>query len=644
MEEPIQRIREAIEQQTGPGRPSSRGGWQLKCPAHADRNPSLSLDANPDHHVLLYCQAGCDTDAILAAIGMTRRDLYPVRDTRTADPVVATYRYVDENGELLYEVQRTAAKRFRQRRPDPAQAGKWIYKLDGVARVLYRLPQVLAAAHDGLPIYLVEGEKDVHTLERDGHAATTNPGGAGKWRPEYTQALHGAHVHIVADLDSHGRGLAHARAVAAALAPVAASVALLQPAAGKDYTDHHTAGFGVDDLVYAPPEVPGRADEPAGDPTEAAVDPLGDADNPADDTHPAPPVNPIRLVPASTVRMRPARWLWDGRIPLGEITLVPGREGIGKSIFLAWMAAAITQGTLPGVYEGEPRAVLYAAAEDAWDYTIAPRMHAAGADLSMVYRVDVLEGEDGIPGGLNLPKHCRYLPERAGEVKAAVLMCDPILSTIDETIDPNKSRELRVALEPLRRAAEQAEIAAIGLAHFNKNSDADILSKVAGSRAWSEVARAVIAIAREKRDEPGGNETNVQIVSQIKNNMGNSDLPSLEYRIEPYAFPLDDHLTEIRTGRLAWLDGESMTTAEEVLARRPGQRGGGTAGYVGQVLDVLDEAPAAMSPKDVADAIGPDGPARNTIKQILWRLAQRGEIVRVGDGLYRGRTVSMPPT
>src|SRR5439155_3256248 len=69
------------------------------------------------------------------------------------------YRYVDESGELLFEVVRFPGKQFRQRRPDGN--GGWLWKLGETRRVLYQLPQVLEARSSGATIYIVEGEKDV---------------------------------------------------------------------------------------------------------------------------------------------------------------------------------------------------------------------------------------------------------------------------------------------------------------------------------------------------------------------------------------------------------------------------------------------------------------------------------------------------
>jgi len=266
-------------------------------------------------------------------------------------------------------------------------------------------------------------------------------------------------------------------------------------------------------------------------------------------------------------------------------------------------------------------------------------MHAAGANLDLVYRVDVVDA--GVPGRLTLPQHCDLIPAAAEQAKAAILMCDPILSNLDDRLNPNQSRELRQALEPLRRAAEQARIAVVGLAHFNKSTEGDVLSKMAGGRAWAEVARAVIAIARETREDDGV-EQHVQVLTQSKNNLGRTDLPSLEYTIESYRFPLDPDQTgqvdEIETARLIWSEGVSDTSVEEILNRRPGQaRDNNRRANIERVLDILDDATAAMSPREVADHLAGEGIGHETVKKILQRLSGQGQIDRVGTGLYKRR-------
>jgi 5S rRNA maturation endonuclease (ribonuclease M5) len=158
--------------------------------------------------------------------------------------IVAEYDYSDEKGKLLYQVCRLSPKSFRQRRP---QGEGWTWKLGDVPRVLYRLREVLDQADRGGVVYVVEGEKDVAAVEQAGGVATCNSGGAGKWRDEYSQALKGAQVIVVADNDDPGRK--HAAQVAASLKNVAASVSIVKAAVGKDAADHLGAGKTLAELV-----------------------------------------------------------------------------------------------------------------------------------------------------------------------------------------------------------------------------------------------------------------------------------------------------------------------------------------------------------------------------------------------------------
>ncbi|MGH3447545.1 MAG: hypothetical protein ACRDP4_07965, partial [Nocardioidaceae bacterium] len=214
------RVLHAVEQATGN---SARGNGRqrsARCPAHDDSNPSLSITRGSDR-VLLHCHGGCDTDDVLTAAGLTRTDLYdePLEPRRSHNEIVATYDYHDEHGQLLYQVCRMHPKSFRQRRPDPT--GGWLWKMGETRRVLYKLPHVLKAVADEHDVYVCEGEKDVHAIEAAGGHATCNPGGAGKWRPEYAQALAGANVIIVADTDQPGRD--HAATVAVSVQTTATS-------------------------------------------------------------------------------------------------------------------------------------------------------------------------------------------------------------------------------------------------------------------------------------------------------------------------------------------------------------------------------------------------------------------------------------
>ena len=137
--------------------------------------------------------------------------------------IVETYDYVNADGQLLFQVVRYEPKDFRQRRPDGK--GGWIWKMDGVEKVLYRLPQVIAAIADTRLVFVAEGEKGVAAIERLGFTGTCSPGGAGKWRGEYSPWLRDADVILLGDNDDAGRK--HVEQVAGFLRGIAGRVRVL---------------------------------------------------------------------------------------------------------------------------------------------------------------------------------------------------------------------------------------------------------------------------------------------------------------------------------------------------------------------------------------------------------------------------------
>jgi len=218
-------------------RPSGNG-WTALCPAHEDRNPSLSVSLGADGKILLKCFSGCTTEAVCAALGIGVRDLFsdnghavpaahaPARPGGNGKRIEAVYDYADENGTLLYQAVRFHPKDFRQRRPDRENPGKWIWSLKGVKRVLFRLNHI-ARTKPGETIYLVEGEKDVLNLANLGFIrATCNAGGAGKWDEAYNDYFRGHDVVILPDNDEPGRQ--HARLVAGQILPLAKSVKVVE--------------------------------------------------------------------------------------------------------------------------------------------------------------------------------------------------------------------------------------------------------------------------------------------------------------------------------------------------------------------------------------------------------------------------------
>ncbi|MBK8915026.1 MAG: hypothetical protein IPM64_10580 [Phycisphaerales bacterium] len=245
------------------------GGYEARCPAHEDEHASLSVALGEDSRVLLHCHAGCAPITVCKAINLRLCDLFPPSNNGDGlGRVIATYEYTGANGELLFEVLRYERKHFRQRRPDGN--GGWNWKLGRTPRVLYRLPELLAASPDEW-VFVVEGEKDADRLVSVGLIATCNPGGAKKWsKLSDDSALHGRRIVIIADKDTAGRE--HAADVAMRLQNRAAEIRLVElPGPGKDASDWCDAGGTVEELLrlvdaarHAPSPPPTRAATPGG--------------------------------------------------------------------------------------------------------------------------------------------------------------------------------------------------------------------------------------------------------------------------------------------------------------------------------------------------------------------------------------------
>lgn len=277
-----------------------------------------------------------------------------------------------------------------------------------------------------------------------------------------------------------------------------------------------------------------------------------------------PAARRLVLTAASEIEPVPVVWAWaedgEGRIPSGSLSIAAGREGTGKSSFGVWLAAQITRGVLPGQLYGKPRAVIYAAVEDSWKHTLVPRLIAAGADLTAVYRCEVYE-DDALDTTLSLPLDNARLEVEIRRLGAALLVLDPLMSTIGAKIDTHREREVRTALDPLARLADRSRCVVLGIAHFNKGSGTDPSSLITGSGAFKNVPRSVFGFAVDRDDGH-------RVMTQTKNSLGKLDLPSLQYAIEDATVPT--RLGPAHVGRLVWL-GQSERTVSDIL----GDAGGG---------------------------------------------------------------------
>ncbi len=234
--------------------------FAARCPFHQDRAPSLTF--NPDKGGAWRCHT-CSVGGMLVDFeqkfsdcdrSQARENIAELIGLKSARKPEATYEYTDEDGRLLFQVLRyrrpDGKKEIRQRRPDGK--GGWVWSLDqNVRRVLYRLPEVLTAN----TIILTEGEKDcdrARQLLADRRAdntilaCSTNPGGAGGWREEFSPYFTGKKVVIFQDNDEPG--IRHAQRVAQSLYPYTKAIRVVSPPQ-HDLGDWIDSGANADDLI-----------------------------------------------------------------------------------------------------------------------------------------------------------------------------------------------------------------------------------------------------------------------------------------------------------------------------------------------------------------------------------------------------------
>ncbi len=177
--------------------------YMALCPAHNDKNPSLSIGYSKEKsHILLHCHAGCEAKDILDCIGLKLNDLY--EDTKGSTIMKnTTYTYCNSQGNVAYKKTRTdyddGSKKFYFEQPNGTKGVK------GIQRELYNLPAVLTATK----VYFVEGEKCADAIIKQGAVATTlDTGAKSPWYSHYDEYLKDKEVIIIPDNDNAGMNYA----------------------------------------------------------------------------------------------------------------------------------------------------------------------------------------------------------------------------------------------------------------------------------------------------------------------------------------------------------------------------------------------------------------------------------------------------
>jgi Bifunctional DNA primase/polymerase, N-terminal/AAA domain len=267
-----------------------------------------------------------------------------------------------------------------------------------------------------------------------------------------------------------------------------------------------------------------------------------------------------RLTRMDTVRRKPVRWLWRGRIPFGKITVLDGDPGHGKSTIALDVAARLTTGRqMPEDNDRpEPADVVIVSVEDDAGDTVRPRLEAAGADLRRAHMLTIQFGKDEL-----LPVLSKHLPQFEEAIRtsgARLLVLDTFAAVLGDGVDMHKDQDVRSVLAPLKVMAEKLDLAVLIIRHFNKSTGGSALHRGGGSIGIAGAARSVLAVGRDPK------EVGQRVLVAVKSNLAEvHEVPSLSYRMDVVDLPEDEAGEAVQTTRIAWL-GTSPLTADDMVA------------------------------------------------------------------------------
>jgi archaellum biogenesis ATPase FlaH/DNA-binding MarR family transcriptional regulator len=317
----------------------------------------------------------------------------------------------------------------------------------------------------------------------------------------------------------------------------------------------------------------------------------------------------------SEVESHQIEWLWQGRIPLGKITILDGDPGIGKSLIAINIAACVSVGhPMPDGTTGIQGRVILIAPEDSPADTIKPRLEAIGGDPEQVLLLNTMERFDAKRMGIfnypfSLSQDLQDLEKIIKRRKAKLVILDPLMAILGHEVSATNDQNIREVLTPLAQVAERTRCAILIIRHLNKGSSMNALYRGAGSIGIIGAARMGLIAVRDPNDEQ------MCILATSKNNLS-KHANHLKYQIVE---------NDQKIPYVQWL-GETHETVSNLL------RSPTNIPFEHQEIHrVLSQANGSLDPKDIAERTGQK---IESVRVILSRMYERGEIARPSRGRY----------
>jgi putative DNA primase/helicase len=306
----------------------------------------------------------------------------------------------------------------------------------------------------------------------------------------------------------------------------------------------------------------------------------------------------LEVICMADVKPSAIEWLWPNWIAIGKVSVLAGEGGRGKSTILCDLAARTTTGDKwpDAAIASCAGGVIILAAEDDVGDTLAPRLIAAGADMTRVFVIQSVRDENQRRRGFSLQADLERLENeirKRGNIRLIII--DPVSCYLGQ-VDSHKNSDVRAVLEPLGEMAARMRVAIICNNHFSKGGGS-ANNRVIGSVAFVNQARAAFIVTPDEEDE-----TRMLLIPSKMNIAPIRH--GLAYRIEGYLINFE--WTEISTSRIMYESTPITISADQALAAlaSSGERRSEKSEAIDFLTDALRSGPVSAKDvkKEAADA------------------------------------------
>jgi archaellum biogenesis ATPase FlaH len=312
-------------------------------------------------------------------------------------------------------------------------------------------------------------------------------------------------------------------------------------------------------------------------------------------------------------------WIWYPYLARGEVTILEGDPGLGKSYLAQMIAAGICDGAqLPSVKKlpGVQGRVAYFDIENSSGTVTKKRLVTNGCvNLQHFYQEEQ-------PFSIDDEEHTARVYQAIEALKPTLVVFDT-LNTYIGGADTHKASETQQAFKRFVDIARRFDCSVMVLRHLTKSSKERALYRGQGSISFTGLARVVLTVGCSPDDD----DTRVMAVTKINVTRAPK---ALTFTIEA----LPDTLKEQDRSRFVWGDFVDLT-ADEIVAARPNdarEKNGEHDDAVTWLRDQLQDGSQTF------DSLKRKAEQRSVSVKALYRAADELGVVKSMQGFGKGKT------